>query len=123
VKCMKRTGPTNPIIQDLINEIKKVYVKDKVPFYKALLKQLSKPSRARAQVNIGKLDLLADKDLILVVPGKVLSVGEITKSFKVAALSFSQNALEKLNASKIEIMYLEDLIKKAPKAKGVKLVI
>ncbi|MCK5299769.1 MAG: 50S ribosomal protein L18e [Candidatus Aenigmarchaeota archaeon] len=119
---MKKSGPTNPVTQDLIDNIEKLYKKDKAPFWKALLKHLGRSTRIRAEVNVGKLAKYAGKE-ILVVPGKVLAMGEVTKPFKVAALAYSDTAKAKLDASKVEAMSLDDFIRKSPKASGVKIIV
>ena len=58
----------------------------------------------------------------MVVPGKVLSMGELNKKVKVIALSFSSGAKEKLLKSKHEISTLLEEVKKNPEAKGVNIL-
>ena len=58
----------------------------------------------------------------IVVPGKVLSNGELNKKIKITAMSFSEKAKEKLLKSKIEISNMLDEIKKNPNAKGIKIL-
>ena len=50
-------------------------------------------------------------------------MGDVPKSLKVAALAYSDGARKKLEDSKVEFMSIEDLLKKNPKAKGVKLIV
>ncbi len=112
----------NPETIELLRSVRDVSRKEKAPFWKALLKHLEKPARIRAEVNIGKLNMFSGKET-LVVPGKVLSMGDITGVFEVAALAYSDGARAKLEASKIKFMSLEELLKKNPKAKGVRIII
>ncbi len=83
---------------------------------------LSGPSRKRANVNIERIEQESVKGEIIVIPGKVLSLGEINKKIKVVALNFSDNAKEKLLNSKCEIISILEEIKKNPQAKGIKIL-
>ena len=56
------------------------------------------------------------------VPGKVLSQGEISKKIKVVALSFSEKAKEKLLKANCEILSILEEIKKNPDAKRIKIL-
>ena len=62
-----------------------------------------------------------DGDLII-VPGKVLGNGEITKKIRIAAMNFSESAREKLSKHKSEIVTILEEIKKNPKAGGMKIL-
>lgn len=60
------------------------------------------------------------KENVVVVPGKVLSQGEIKGKIKIAALGFSEKAREKLKSN--EVVSLLEEIKSNPSAKGVKIL-
>lgn len=55
----------------------------------------------------------------IVVPGKVLSQGEINKKIKLIALSFSESAKQKLKKAGFEISSIKEEIKKNPDGKGI----
>jgi large subunit ribosomal protein L18e len=77
---------------------------------------LAAPSRNRAKVNVDAIQ--KNKSETIIVPGKVLSSGEISRKAKVYALGFSEKAEEKLkNAGCTYSTILEEL-KKNPKLKG-----
>ncbi len=80
---------------------------------------LSGPTRKRININLEKVDKEAEEGKTVVVPGKVLSLGEITKKIKIAALGFSEKAKEKLLKSNSEVLSIIEEIKKNPEAKGV----
>jgi len=73
-------------------------------------------------INLNDLDKEAKESETIVVPGKVLSVGEINKKLKIAALGFSEKAKEKLLSAKCEVSNIADEIKKNPEAKGIIIV-
>ena len=82
---------------------------------------LSSPRRQRKGVNLSYIEQKAEGEAV-VVPGKVLSMGELNKKVKVIALSFSSGAKEKLLKSKHEISTLLEEVKKNPEAKGVNIL-
>ena len=57
---------------------------------------LSSPRRERLNINLDKIDKEIKAGETIIIPGKVLSLGEIDKKFKIAALNFSEKAKEKL---------------------------
>ena len=75
--------------------------------------------RQRANINLSKIDSEAQDGDVIVVPGKVLSLGEQTKKYKVAAISFSSGAEEKLKDNAVLLL---DEIKSNPEAKGIKIL-
>lgn len=87
------TGPTDPNMAALIKQLKKKKE------YAQLVRCLSRPRRSRAAVNVGRLAKIAKENEHIAVPGKVLSVGEITKSINVYAWQFSRQARNKITAA------------------------
>lgn len=73
--------------------------------------------RKRKNINLSEISNSEGK--IVVVPGKVLSQGDISKKIKVVALSFSEKAKEKLLKAGCETVLLKDEIKKNKEAKDV----
>lgn len=79
--------------------------------------------RRYSNVNIKRIDKEAHDGDVIVVPGKILGVGNLTKKVKICALYFSESAHEKIKQGKSEAVKLVDEIKKNPEAQGVKLLI
>ena len=87
-----------------------------------IAKILSSPRRKRVNLNIEEINKKVKEGESVVIPGKVLSQGEIDKKIKVIALNFSEKAKEKILKSKSEISSIIEEIKKNPKAKGIKIL-
>jgi len=107
----KMKNKTNPILAQAIFISKK--------HQPELAKELSKPTRKQAKVNVGRLNEAKSSEVI--IPGKVLSLGEINKKLKVYALGYSETAKEKLKKAGCEIKtIIEGLksLKKGEKLKG-----
>jgi len=83
---------------------------------------LSSSRRNKETINLGKIDEESKQGEIIVVPGKVLSQGDVTKKIRVVALSFSEEAIKKLLKSKSEILSILEEIKKNPSAQGIKIL-
>jgi len=80
---------------------------------------ISSSRRKRKDINLEELNKIGGNEKIILVPGKVLSQGEITKKVKVVALNFSESAKEKLLKSGCEVSGILEEIKLNPSAKGI----
>ncbi len=83
---------------------------------------ISMPRRKRISVNLDFIDKESKAGETVIVPGKVLSQGELSKKIKLVALNFSKTAEEKLSKAKIEYSKISSEIKKNPDAKGIKVL-
>jgi len=117
-----RTGPTNPELRKLIEELKKASISQKSGIWKRIAIDLEKPTRNRRVVNISRIEKNANKNELIVVPGKVLGAGEITKSVIVAAWQFSEQAREKILKAKGDCMSLQELLAKKPKISEMRII-
>jgi len=117
-----RTGPTNSELRNLIRELKVVAASQNVPFWKRIAFDLEKPTRSRRAVNISRIEKYARQNEIVVVPGKVLGAGEISKSVTVAAWQFSGQAKEKITKAKGSCLSIEDLMRKKPKVSELRIL-
>ena len=122
VRGMPRpTGPTNPILRNLINEIRSKGYKEKSNFLIDLAERLGKPRRRKPEVNLSKLERYCNDKEIVIVPGKVLD-GILTKPLKVAAISFSATAKQKIIRAGGETLSIKQLIEHNPNGKGVRII-
>lgn len=117
----KRTGPSNPHVQQLISSLQQKSRDNNSALWRRIAHDLGKPSRQRRSVNVYKIDQVAREGETVIVPGKVLSMGELTKPLDVAALSFSQEALKKIN-QKGKALTIPELLEKNPKGQKVRII-
>jgi len=85
-------------------------------------KILSSPRKNKIEMNIQTIDENSKENDLVVIPGKVLSQGEISKKLKIVAFNFSDKAKEKLLKAKCELFGIAEEIKKNPSAKGIKIL-
>jgi|SRR3989338_945074 len=83
---------------------------------------ISGSRRKYSAVNIDRIEKESSNGDVLIVPGKVLGGGNLTKKLKVCALYFSVSAINKIKHNKGETIRIIDEIKKNPNAEGVKLL-
>ena len=65
---------------------------------------------------------VSDKNSKVVVPGKLLGAGTITKKVTVTAYSFTQSAIEKIEAAGGKCLSYNDFIKSNPKGTNVMVI-
>jgi large subunit ribosomal protein L18e len=115
-KISKQTEKkTNPILVETISITKKK------EDWKRVAEILSGPRRNRVNLSLNQLNEKMGEE-VLVVPGKVLSQGDITKKGKIVALDFSERAKEKLKRAGCEFSNIVDEIKKNPEGKKIKIL-
>src|SRR3989344_4467824 len=117
---VKRTGPQSLELQKLIEELKILGNKNKINLWKRVVEELEKSRRIRRKVNIYRINKYTRDNEIALVPGKVLSMGDLTKKITVAAYQFSETAKEKINHAGRAIS-IKELIKENPKGKMVRI--
>jgi large subunit ribosomal protein L18e len=119
---MKRTGPTNPYLRGLIMDLEIASRKENAPIWKRVAELLSNSARRRIEVNVGKIQKLAKDGDVIVVPGKVLGSGTITKKVVVAAWRFTPSARQKIQSAGGRAISIYDLLRENPKGSGVVII-
>jgi len=110
----------SPVGKELISSLERLGRKKSV--WKAVAKGLNRPRRVKHEVSLVSLDKLAGAKDTLVVPGKVLGNGETAKKITVAAMGFSDSARDKIEKAGGSVMTIQELIRKNPEGKGVRIV-
>lgn len=85
-----------------------------------LAKKLSGPTRLQSRINLNQLNKLKENKII--VAGKVLGQGEISKKISISALGFSKQAEEKLKKAGCEVKTVIKDIENLKDLKGVKII-
>lgn len=88
----------------------------------SIAQAVSNSTKHYSSVNLKEIDRQTKLGDIVIVIGKVLSSGSITKKIRICALGISALAKDKLSESKSEFASIADEIKKNPKAEGIKLI-
>ncbi len=115
----KITGPSN--IQKRM--LSRKLWKTKHQIWRDVSKYLMAPQRNRVEKNLGDLHNVTKNGDVVIVPGKVLATGTLSKKITIACYSISKSAANKLEASKIKRISIEQLLKDNPTGKGVRIII
>ena len=105
----------------LITELKALAIAQKRPLWKRVAVELESPTRRKREVNVFKLDAAAKEGETVIVPGKVLGSGVLSKNITVAALSFSESAKQKI-AAKGKVITIEEAMKQNPQGTKVRIM-
>lgn len=111
----------NNQLEMTVRSLKRLGIEQECKLWKRIATDLEAPSRRRRTVNVHALERHAKDGEIIVVPGKVLGDGELSKSVTVAAYMFSDQAREKINR-KGKAITLAQLMKDNPKGQKVRIL-
>ncbi len=112
----------NDQTQQLITSLKALAIDQDTALWKRVAKELESPSRRKREVNIYKLQSYVKEGETIIVPGKVLGNGVLSKKVVVAALAISESAKEKIISNKGEILSISELMKANPKASKIRIM-
>lgn len=116
------TGPTNPVLRSLIEEIRSKGYKENENFLLNLADLLEKARRRKTEVPLTKLNRICNENETVVVPGKVLD-GLLDKKLTIAAFKYSEKALDTIKKSKSKAMTIHELVKHNPKGSKTRVIV
>jgi len=119
---LKTSRKTNPNLEELIFELKRISRENEAPIWRTLAKKLEKPSRVWAEVNIDSIDKHAQAKENILIPGKLLGVGNLSKPVNIAAYSASESAVKKVEKAGGKFMTYIELAAQNPKGSGIKIM-
>lgn len=112
-----RIKTTNPRLKKTIQELEK-----EKGLWRKVGKELDRPNRIRAEVNLFKLNKETEEGDVVIVPGKVLGYGELNHSIKIGALSYSGKAREKIEESGSKALKIEEIKEEDPAKEKIKVI-
>lgn len=113
----KNADPTNPVLLETIEELES----QDASIWHEVAQNLGKVNRKRPEVNISDIERNAEDGDTVVVPGKVLGSGHLTKEVDVAAFKASRGAKQQIKENG-EFMFIQDLVEENPEGSEVKIV-
>ena len=119
---MVKLTKTNPNLRKLLGSLKRKSNEEDVAIWRDIAKRLERSTRRQAEVNISDINRHTAADETILVPGKVLGSGVLDHKVQVAALNFSQAAVEKIIMAGGECMEILEVVEKNPKGSGIKII-
>ncbi|MCD7781087.1 MAG: 50S ribosomal protein L18e [Methanosphaera sp.] len=113
---------TNPNTVKLIESLTKQSSAENAPIWKAVANDLKRANRKNKEVNVYHIDKYTKDDDTILVPGKVLGEGNITRKVTVAAFKFSKEAEAKITAAGGKCLKIEELMAENPKGSNVTII-
>ncbi|MDH7516897.1 MAG: 50S ribosomal protein L18e [Candidatus Thermoplasmatota archaeon] len=118
----RKTKKTNPRLLALIQDLKKNSSENDAAIWKDIALRLEKPLRNWPEVNLDRINKYVREGETALVPGKVLSSGNLSKKVSVAAWSFSGRSQEKIKKAGGKHMLIEELMKSNPKGENIRIL-
>ncbi|MDH4123046.1 MAG: 50S ribosomal protein L18e [Thermoplasmata archaeon] len=118
----KRIYKTNPSLLSLVERLKKESFENKAPVWRDVADRLMKPRQNWAEVNLSRIERFAGEEETIIVPGKLLGAGVISKKVTVAAFKCSEAARDKIAKAGGKSMSIDELLDSNPKGANVRIM-
>jgi large subunit ribosomal protein L18e len=112
----------NPELRRLLVALRRGAKANEAPLWEAVADRLARPRHRGRPVNVGQLERRARPEETVVVPGKLLAAGELTKPLTVAALAYSTEAREKIHRAGGRALTVDELVQARPDGAGVRIL-
>ena len=112
-----KADPTNPVLRETIEYLEN----QDAEIWQQVAENLGKVNRQRPEVNISKIERVAEDGQTIVVPGKVLGSGRLSKEVDVAAFKASKTAKQKIS-DQGNFQFIRELAENNPDGSEVKIV-
>ncbi len=105
----------------LVVELRRAARTHSAPIWASVADRLERPRHQLTPVNVGHLERLTEAGETVVVPGKLLAEGPLSKRLTVAAFAYSKEARAKIHAAGGVAISVHDLVKVKPDGAGVRI--
>jgi large subunit ribosomal protein L18e len=112
----------NPQTHRVVVALRKAANAHDAPIWGSVADRLERPRHGLTPVNVAHLDRLAAPEEWVVVPGKVLADGAITKPITVGATGYSTEARAKIHAAGGTTLTIPELLHAKPDGAGVRIL-
>jgi len=112
-----KADPTNPVLLETIE----ILEEQEASLWNDVAENLGKVNRQRPEVNLSDIERNTEEGDTVVVPGKVLGSGRLTKEVTVAAFKASNSARNHIEEDG-KLMFIQDLVEENPEGSEVKVI-
>ncbi len=109
----------NQIVLRIVKDLKKASITNKAPIWSKLAEYAQKPSIARRNINLYKIDKLTKDNDTVVFPGKVLGTGNMSHKITLYSFSISNTAASKILERGGTVIDHSEMIERNPTGKEV----
>lgn len=111
------TGPSNYYNRRLIRDLWKTRRR----IWKTVSIKLSGSRKNRVEANLNRINNKTKKGDVIVIPGKILGVGELDHEITIACLSCSESARKKIISSGSKLLTIGELLEQNPTGSNVRI--
>lgn len=104
---------------ETISNLKEASRKNDAPLWRSVATRLEGSAKNWPNVNVSRLEYNVSKNAKVIIPGKLMGTGMLTKKMTVAAYSFTDSAREKIHSAGGKCLTYNELVKKVPKGTDV----
>ena len=119
---VKKIIKTNPNLIELINKLYEQSRNEDVAIWRDVAQRLERSNRRTAEVNLSDIDRHAEDGETILVPGKVLSNGDLDKKVDVVAFKFSAKVQDKIENAGGECISIEEIMESNPKGSNIRIM-
>jgi large subunit ribosomal protein L18e len=112
----------NPELHRVVVELRRAAHAHDAPIWDAVADRLERSRHWGKPMNVGHLERIAEAEETVVVPGKLLADGPLSKPVTVAAFTYSAEARSKVHAAGGTALTISELLKAKPDGTGVRLL-
>jgi large subunit ribosomal protein L18e len=112
----------NPELHRVVVELRRAAHAHDAPVWDSVADLLERTRHKVTPVNVGHLERVTEAEQTVVIPGKLLADGPLSKPLTVAALSYSPEARSKVHAAGGTALTISELLKAKPDGAGVRLL-
>jgi large subunit ribosomal protein L18e len=112
----------NPELHRVVVELRRAAHAHDAPIWGAVADRLERSRHWAKPMNVGHLERIATAEETIVVPGKLLADGPLSKPVTVAAFNYSADARSKVHAAGGTALTISELLKAKPDGAGVRLL-
>ena len=111
---IKKTQTTNQVLFDTIRDLYKYSNTTGLLVYKAVGDKLSAPASQKSEINLSHIEKHCNDSETIIVPGKVLGDGLLTKKLTIVGYAASEGAIAKIEKAGSKFVTIKAFLAKKP---------
>ncbi len=115
-------GKQNPELTHALLELRRAARANDAPIWSAVADRLERSRHQFSPVNVGHLARAAGGNEAIVVPGKLLSSGSLSRPLTVGVFDCSETARAKVHAAGGKVLTIHEMLMWRPDGAGVRIV-
>jgi large subunit ribosomal protein L18e len=112
----------NPELRRVVVALRRAADANEAPIWGSVADRLERARHQTLPLNVGQLERIADAEEWVVVPGKLLAEGPLSKPLTVGALGYSAGARTKVRAAGGTALSIPELVRARPDGTGVRVL-